>query len=197
MRAFKMVCIGVAAITFVAHAKNTYSVFSLGPALPISGSAAKVDTMGGAKELGTGWNGAWTFFGLPFSKSGTALSGLAFGGKISYSRWVRDSTLTQVFFLGTQGIVRYYVPPVINPFDLFVQAGWGMLIGPRSFTDPDTLDYNFQPNPFLLIEGIKKCAASFNIGIDWDVIEVSPGITVVFTSSKPSVWFSIDGGMKF
>ena len=197
MRVIKMICIGVAALTFVAHAKNTYSVFSIGPAIPISGSAALVDTaMGNTKNLGTGWEAGWTFFGLPFSKSGPALSGLAFGGKISYCRWVRDSTLSELTFLGTQGIVRYYLPVSIKPFDLFVQAGSGMTIGEHGFADPDTLNRLSLPQ-YLVNKGIKKVGSSFNIGIDWDVFEVSPGVMFVPTRGKASAWFSIDAAMKF
>jgi|WetSurMetagenome_2_1015567.scaffolds.fasta_scaffold174530_2 hypothetical protein len=198
MRAFKAVCMCAAAITFVAHAeKNTYSVISLGPALPISSSAARVNSSGETKKFGTGWGAGWTFLGFPFAKYESTLSGLAFGGKISYNRWVRDSTLTQVFFLGTQAIVRYNLPPMIKPFNLFVQAGWGMFIGPRSFTSADTLDYNFQPSPLVPIDGMKKCGASFIAGMDWDVFEIAPEIVMVFTRGKPSAWFSINAAMKF
>ncbi|MGA2507634.1 MAG: hypothetical protein ABSF80_09180 [Chitinispirillaceae bacterium] len=197
MRVFKLVFIGVAAASFIAQAKNTYTVFSLGPAWPVSGSAAPVDTMGDTKKLGPGWNGSWTFFGLPFSKSGTALSGLGFGGKISYGRWERDSTFTEINFLGTQAIVRYYVPLTIKPFDLFVQAGGGMFIGYHGFTDPDTLNLQYPPTTIQVTKGIKNTGVSFNIGMDWDVIELSPGMTMVFTKRKTSAWFEIDAAMKF
>ncbi len=186
---------GMAALTFVVQAQqNTWSVFSVGPALPLGSTAAP--TLGAGKTLGTGWNGAWTFFGLPFSKSGDALSGLGFGGSLSYSRWVRDSTLSETVFMGTQAIVRYYIPPLIKPFDLFVQAGGGMLIGEHGFTDPDTLSLNSQPTSVLVTKGIINPGASFNVGIDWDVLEVTPAVTVVFTKGKTSAWFSINAAMK-
>jgi hypothetical protein len=198
MRAFKTVCVCAAAMTFVAHAeKNTYSVISLGPALPIASSAARVNLSGDTKKFGTGWGAGLTFLGFPFAKNESTLSDLAFGGKISYNRWVRDSTMTQVFFLGTQGIVRYDLPPVIKPFKLFVQAGWGVFIGPRSFTSADTLDYNAEPSPLIPIAGMKKCGASLAAGIDWDVFEFSPEITMVFTRGKPSTWLSINAAIKF
>jgi hypothetical protein len=197
MRVFRLFCICVAAITFAALAKNTYSVFSIGPAWPMLGSAAQVNTTD-TKELGMGWNGAWTFFGLPFKKAEMAISGLGFGGKISYGRWVRDSTLSEVPFLGTQAIVRYYVPPVIKPFDLFVQAGGGMFIGEHGFSDPDTLNPWKPSSNVLVTQGKANTGVSFNIGMDWDVLEITPGITMVFSKKgKPSAWFEIDAAMKF
>jgi hypothetical protein len=194
MRVIKLVCICVAALTFVAHAKNTYSAFSLGCALPMSTAAT---TRGNDKELAMGWDAGWTFFGLPFAESGSALSGLAFGGKISYCRWVRDSTLTGLAFLGTQGIVRYYTPLKIKPIDLFVQAGFGMFIGEHGFSDPDTLYRSPIPPDITVTEGKKNTGVSFNVGVDWDVFEVSPGMTIVFTQGKSSAWFSINAAMKF
>jgi hypothetical protein len=198
MRVFGLVCIGVAALTFVVQAQqNTWSVFSVGPALPLGSTAAPtLGPPGASKDLGTGWNGAWTFFGLPFSKSGDALAGLGFGGSLSYSRWVRDSTLSETVFMGTQAIVRYYIPPVIKPFDLFVQVGGGMLIGEHGFTDPDTLSLNSQPTSVLVTKGVINPGASFNIGIDWDVLEITPAVTAAFTKGKTSAWFSIDAAMK-
>lgn len=197
MKGLKVVCLCVAAVAFVAQAKNTCSVFSVCPALPIVSTAAPVDTMGGTKTLSAGWGAGWTFLGLPFAESGPLLSGLAFGGKISYNRWVRDSTGTPLYFLGTQGIVRYFLPLDIKPFELFVQAGGGMFIGEHGFTDPDTLNRTSFPQFVLATEGVKNFGVSFNIGMDWDVIEVSPGITFVPTRGKPSAWLSIDAAVKF
>jgi hypothetical protein len=195
MRFIKIICIGVASLTFVVQAQqNSWSVFSAGPALPLGSTSAP--TLGAGKELGTGWNGAWTFFGLPFSKSGDALSGLGFGGSLSYNRWVRDSTLSETVFMGTQAIVRYYIPPLIKPFDLFVQAGGGMLIGDHNFTNPDTLSLNSQPTSVFVTKGVINPGASFNIGIDWDVLEITPAVTAAFTKGKTSAWFSIDAAMK-
>jgi hypothetical protein len=194
MRVLKMVCFCVVIITCVAHAKNTYSAFSLGRTLPLSSAAP---TRGSDKALEMGWEGAWTFFGLPFAKSESALSGLAFGGKISYNRWLRDSTLTELTVLGTQGIVRYYAPLEIKPFDLFVQAGLGMFIGEHGFADPDTLYQYPIPSGITVIEGKKNIGVSFNVGMNWDVFEVSPGMTIVLTQGKSSAWFSINAAMKF
>jgi len=196
MRVLKMVCIGVVALTFVAQAKNTYSVFSVGLALPMS-SSAMTDTLGGTKNLKNGWDGGWTFFGLPFTKSGGALSGLAFGGKISYSRWMRDSTWKELTFLGTQGIVRYYLPLNLNRFSFFGQAGIGMFIGEHGFNDPDTLNRAQFPTPALIIEGEKNTGLTINLGMDWDVMEVTPCMTIVLTKGKPSAWFSLSAAAKF
>lgn len=198
MKEFKRVCVWVAATAFIAQAgENTCSIISFGPAMPASSSAARVNPLGDTKKFGTGWGAGLMFLKLPFAEHESALSGLAVGGKISYNRWVRDSTFTQIFFLGTQGIVRYNLPLMIKPFNLFVQAGWGMFIGPHSFTDDDTLDYNANPPFMFVMEGIKKCGTSFNIGIDWDVLEISSDITMVFTRGKPSAWLSINAAMKF
>jgi hypothetical protein len=188
------VCLIVTALTFIVHAENTYSVFSFGAALPLSSAAS---TPSGDKKLGLGWDAGWTFFGLPFTNSGSLLSGLSFGGQISYSRWVRDSTLSETTFLGTQGIVRYYVPPFIKPFDLFVQAGCGMFIGERGFAGPDTLNHASAPTDVVVTEGKINTGVSLNIGIDWDVIEFIPGMTIVYTKGKSSVWYSFDAAMKF
>jgi hypothetical protein len=196
MRVLKMVCISVIALTFVVQAKNTYSVFSVGLAMPMS-SATMTDTLGGTRNLKNGWDGGWTFFGLPFTKSGSVLSGLAFGGKISYSRWVRDSTLKELTFLGTQGIVRYYLPFHLNRFDFFGQVGCGMFIGEHGYSDPDTINRTKFPQPELIIEGKKNTGVSINLGMDWDVMEVTPGMTIVLTKGKPSTWFSLSAAAKF
>ena len=202
MKTFIKFGIFIMALLFVAHAKNTYSAFSLGLAMPASPSGAQTSTdpaMPNEKKLGNGWDAGWTFFGLPFSESGPALSGLAFGGKISYSRWVRDSTRKELTFLGTQGIVRYYTPLNIKPFDLFVQAGCGMFIGEHGFTDPDTIPPVPAPSPVdrIVTEGIKNMGVSFNIGLDWDIMEITPGLTMVLTKGKTSAWLSISLAAKF
>jgi hypothetical protein len=195
MRALMLACIGVVTLlSSGTHAKNTYSAFSLGVALPIS-SATLTPT--GDKYLKTGWDGGWTFFGLPFSKSENALSGLAFGGKINYSRWMRDSTWRELTFLGTQGIVRYYLPFKLNRFEFFSQVGCGMFIGEHGFSDHDTLDRKQFPIPELIIDGVKNTGISVNIGMDWDVVEVTPGLTIVFTKGTPSAWLSISAAAKF
>jgi len=38
---------------------------------------------------------------------------------------------------------------------------------------------------------------SFNIGLDWDVIEITPGMSMVFTKGKMSAWLSISMAAKF
>jgi len=202
MKVSTKVCFFVLALLFAAHAKNTYSVFSLGAALPVSPSAAQTSTdpaLPSEKKLGKGWDAGWTFFGFPFSGSGRALSGLALGGKINYCRWTRDSTRKELYFLGTQGIVRYFAPLNIKPFDLFIQTGCGMFIGEHGFADPDTIPPVPAPSPVNLIvtEGIKNLGISFSLGLDWDIIEFMPGVTVVYTKSKPSAWLSINAAAKF
>ena len=156
MKALTKVCFFVMALLFFAHAKNTYSVFSLGSAVPMSSAAITDTATGSTKKLNLGWEAGWTFFGLPFATSESALSGLAFGGKISYNRWLRDSSLTELTMLGTQGIVRYYVPPFMKPFDLFVQGGVGMFIGEHGFSDPDTLYRNPLPTSVIVVKGKKN-----------------------------------------
>jgi hypothetical protein len=194
MRAFRLVCICLMAFTFVVQAKNTYTAFSLGLAVPLSSAAL---TPSGEKNLDLGWDGGLTFFGLPFTESDNFLSGLAFGGKISYSRWVRDSTMKELTFLGTQGILRYYTPLNIKPFDLFIQAGCGMFIGEHGFGDPDTVPAYPLPTEMEVIEGKKNLGISFLIGMNMDILEIAPGVTVVLTSDKPSMWFSLNAAAKF
>jgi hypothetical protein len=201
MRSFKLACICLVAVLFTVHAKNTYSVFSLGLAVPTSSAAPMYDldyNYVGDKNLKPGWEGGLTFFGLPFTKLENALSGLALGGKINFCRWERDSTLKELTFLGTQGIVRYYLPLLkIKPFDLFAQIGCGMFIGEHGFADHDSIPASPKPNDLKVTEGQKDLGVSFNIGIDWDVIEFTPGMTMVLTSDKPSMWFSLNAAAKF
>ncbi len=181
-------------LCFLSEAKNTYSAFSAGLAMPTS-SAAQTPT--GEKELKPGWEAGWTFFGLPLKESWNALSGLAFGGKISFNRWVRDSTWKDLYFLGTQGIVRYYLPLNLNKLGIFGQTGVGMFIGEHGFSDADTLDRNQFPTPPIVFKGIKNIGFSFNVGINYDVLEFTPGITMVFTKEKTSTWFSLNAAAKF
>lgn len=194
MRSFKLICICLITLTFAVHAKNTYTSVSLGLALPM-GSAALTPT--GDKNLGLGWDGGLTFFGLPFAEMDNPLSGLAFGGKINYTRWVRDSTLKELTFLGTQGIIRYYAPLQIKPFDVFAQVGCGMFIGEHGYSDPDTVPGYPMPSDIEVIEGKKNLGLSIIIGMNMDVLEIAPGITMVFTNDKPSTWFSLNAAAKF
>ena len=189
-----MVCICLAAFAFAAQAKNTWSVFSAGLALPMASAA---HTPSGDKVLKPGYDGGWTIFGLPFTKSESVLSGLGFGGKINYSRWKRDSTWNETYFLGTQGIVRYYLPFKPNRFEFFGQVGGGMFIGEHAFSDPDTLDrINFPPS-ILVTEGAKNFGLTLNLGVNWDVFEVTPGMTVIFTKGNSSAWLSLSAAAKF
>ena len=80
---------------------------------------------------------------------------------------------------------------------LFIQAGLGMFIGCHGFSDADTINTSANPSNILVTKGQTTTGASFNIGIDWDVIEVSPGITFVLTKDNSSAWFEIDAAMKF
>jgi hypothetical protein len=205
MRAVKLVCICVATLAFAVHAKDTYSAFSLGFAGPMSSGAvvsarpseSGTDTMFSEKTLAMGWELGWTFFKLPFAESGGPLSGLGFGGKISFCRWVRDSTLKELTILGTQAIVRYYTPFKIAGFDPFVQGGLGMFIGERGFQERDTVPGYPPPFDRIVTLGKKNIGISLNVGLDWDVIEVTPGLTLVLTSEKSSAWLSLSAAMKF
>jgi hypothetical protein len=93
--------------------------------------------------------------------------------------------------------VRYYVPPIIKPFDLFIQAGGGMFIGEHGFTDPDTLNHSSPPSDAVVTDGKKNTGISFAVGIDFDVIEFFPGMTMVFTKGNTSAWYSLSTAMKF
>ncbi len=174
-------------------AGNTYSSFSVGLALPVTSTSVKTGTT--EKKAGPGWDGAWTFFGKPFANSESIWSGLAFGGKISYSRWVRDSTYTVLSFVGAQGLARFYAPPVIKPFDLFGQVGGGLFVGEYGFGDDDTLVLKHPTDQ--TVQGKKNIGIHFGIGIDWDVIEFMPMITMVLTKDRASAWLSVNAGMKF
>ncbi|MBN1576922.1 MAG: hypothetical protein JW913_10235 [Chitinispirillaceae bacterium] len=206
MKTARIIVSSILLLYCFSQAKNTYSVISVGLAVPLSSAApiwgpndTGVLVHIGDKNLNMGWEGSLTFFGLPFTKFENALSGLAFGGKISYNRWKRDSTMQECTFLGTEGIVRYYLPVKINRFAFFGQVGGGMFIGEHGFNDMDTVPASPPPSGgvTLVTEGQKDFGASFNIGINWDVIEFSPGVTMVFTSGKPSAWFSLNAAAKF
>jgi hypothetical protein len=204
MRVVKLVCICVATLTFVVHAKDTYSAFSLGLAGPLSSSAVTQivvptpgDTLINEKNLGMGWELGWTFFKFPFAESEGALKGLAFGGKISFCRWVRDSTLKENTILGTQGIVRYYAPFKLAWFDPYIQGGLGMFIGERGFNETDTVPGYPPPFDRIVTLGKKNIGMSLNVGLDWDVIELYTGLTMVLTSEKSSAWLSLGAAMKF
>jgi len=187
--------------------KATFNSFTVGPALPIGGTAvmtrpetdppANPPTDPLMRSLKSGWEAGWTFFGKPFLSSDNALSGLAFGGKVSYSRWNRDSTWTPVTILGVQGIVRYYIPPVIKQVDLFGQAGAGWFIGEYGFFDPDTLDRSSATQERIVTKGQNWLGVHFGVGMNADVVEVLPVITVVATKSKLSTWLSLNLGMTF
>ncbi len=193
MRALKIASLCCVVLCCSANAGNTYSSFSVGLAIPATSTSALTKT--GEKSTGSGWDGSWTFFGKPFPNADNLLSGLVFGGKISYSRWVRDSTYTPITFLGTQGIARLYSPPIIRPFDLFCQVGGGMFIGEYGFSDHDTLDSG-QPTD-QIIQGKKNIGFHLGIGIDWDVIEFLPIFTMILTKDRASAWLSFNAGMKF
>jgi hypothetical protein len=134
---------------------------------------------------------------LPFEKNENALSGLGLGLKLNYSRWMRDSTWKELTFLGTQAIVRYYLPVKPAELEFFGQIGAGMFIGEHSFSDPDTLERALLPSPPIIIEGEKNMGFTANIGIDWRFLEFTPGITVVFTKPYPSTWITFCLAAKF
>ncbi|MBN1307151.1 MAG: hypothetical protein JXA18_04490 [Chitinispirillaceae bacterium] len=201
MRAFSGAAMCVVLLSCFSHAKSTFSSFSWALALPVGNTSAMTLPYTNWKRLDVGWDAGMTFFGKPFLKLDNASSDLALGGKISYSRWKRDSTLTPVTFLGMQGILRYfipsqYLPPMIEPFDLFAQAGGGLFIGEYGFTSPDTTDWSQPPAEVKVTEGKKYFGMNVGVGINWNVIEIMPVVTMVFTN-KPSMWLSISAGMTF
>lgn len=195
MRALKFVMVSVLLVSVFADAKNAFSSFSVGPALPVSNSSAPTTPLTNFKKLGTGWDAGMTLFGNPLTDDAT-LSGALIGGKISYSRWLRDSTLTPVTFLGVQGVVRYYTPPVISPFNLFAQTGAGLFIGEYGFADPDTIDGSQPENEIKVTPGKKSLGGHIGFGINWDVVEILPVLTLVFTN-KLSAWLSINAAVTF
>jgi hypothetical protein len=194
MRALMLACICVVALLSATHAKNTYTVLSLGVASPMNSAT---HTPSGDKLLKTGWDGGFTFFGLPFEKNENALSGLGLGLKLNYSRWMRDSTWKELTFLGTQAIVRYYLPVKPAECEFFGQIGGGMFIGEHGYSDPDTLDRSILPPSPVIFKGIKNFGFTANIGIDWRFLEFTPGMTVVFTKPYPSTWITFSLAAKF
>jgi hypothetical protein len=200
MKALKIAGLSIVLLSLCSFAgptnesKTTFHSFFVGPANPLGNTEAPTIPVTNLKKLHNGWDAGWTFFGKPFL--GTGLSGLALGGKISYSRWLRDSTFTPVTFLGVQGIARYYMPRFINPLKLFGQVGGGWFVGEYAFADPDTIDWNHpQFNP-VVIKSQNCFGMHFGIGIDADVVEIMPVITIVATR-KLSTWLSLNVGMIF
>jgi hypothetical protein len=200
MKALKIAGLSVLLLSFYSFAglkeetKTTYHIFSVGPAYPIGNTEAPTIPVTNLKKLHNGWDADWTFFGKPFL--GTGLSGLAFGGKISYSRWVRDSTFTPVTFLGVHGIARYYMPSYIKPLNFFGQIGGGWFIGEYAFTDPDTVDWNHPQFDPVVKKSQNSFGMHFGIGVNADVVEIMPVVTIVATK-KPSIWWSLNVGMTF
>jgi len=180
-------------------AKTTLNSFTVGPAYPIGNTEAPTIPVTNLKRLHNGWDAGWTFFGKPFLEYENGLSGLAFGGKASYSRWERDSTLTPVTFLGVQGIVRYYTPRFIKPIDFYGQVGGGWFLGEYGFTDPDTVDWAHPDPTFKVVvhEGRNSFGIHFGIGVNADIVEVMPVVTVVATKRKLSTWLSLNVGLTF
>lgn len=185
------------------NVKSVYHSFTVGPALPLTNTSVMTnpDTTPGAdpmmRELKSGWNVAWTFFKKPFTAFDNALSGLAFGGKISYSRWERDSTYTPVTFLGVEGITRFYIPKIVEPVDFFAQAGAGWFLGEYGFSDPDTVDWDIWTSTPILQEGLSSFGVHFGVGVNADVVEVMPVVTVVATRRSLSAWVALNLGMVF
>jgi hypothetical protein len=177
--------------------KKTRHSFTVGPALPLTNTSVSTIPDSNYKELQLGWEGSWTFTANPFYKSENGLSGLGFGGKVSYSMWERDSTLHPVTFLGAQGIVRYYLPLPTQNLDVFAQVGGGMFVGECGFSDADTVDWkrsSFDP----IIKTTQYCPGfNFGAGIDLFVVELMPVITMVFTKNDVSAWLSLNLGMTF
>jgi hypothetical protein len=177
--------------------KNTYNSFTFGPALPLSNTAAMTIPKTNMKNLKPGWEAGWTFFGKPLHEMENALSGIALGGKVSYSSWRRDSTYTPVTFLGVEGLLRYYTPPIIRPFDVFAQVGAGWYIGEYSFTEADTVDWG-KPKDIPVVRDGQNCLGfDFGAGVDIDIVEILPLVRVVMTKKELCIWFSLNLGMTF
>jgi hypothetical protein len=179
--------------------KKTRHSFAIGPAIPLSNNSVSTVPSTNYKELKIGWDGSWTFVGDPFYKFENALSGLGFGGKVSYSMWERDSTLHPVTFLGVQGILRYYLPLPTKNLNVFAQVGGGMFVGECGFSDPDTVDWKEASSSFSpVIKSTQYCPGfNFGAGIDLFVVELMPNITMVFTKNDVSAWLSLNLGMTF
>ena len=171
--------------------------FTVGPARPLSNTSVSTIPDTNYKELKLGWDGSWTFIGNPFYKADNALSGLGFGGKVSYSMWERDSTLHPVTFLGLQGIARYYLPFNIRHLDIFGQVGGGLFFGESGFSDPDTLDWNESSFTPVIKTTQYWTGINFGVGIDLFVVELMPIMNMVFTKNDVSVWLSLNFGMTF
>jgi len=206
MRALKFAAVCILLLSFYSFArakdetKTTFNSFKLGPALPLGNSSAitSSDSLDpNMKKLKPGWEASWTFFGKPFLKNENVLSGLAFGGKISYSSWRRDSTLTPVTFLGVQGIARYYIPPIVRPLDIFAEVGAGWFLGEYGFSDADSVDWNMPDYDPVIKRGQNCLGINFGAGADIDVVEILPLVTVVATKKDLSIWFSLNLGMTF
>jgi hypothetical protein len=203
MKALKITGLSVVLLFFYSFAglkdttKATYNSFSVGPAYPIGNTAAPTIPVTNLKKLHNGWDATWTFFGKPFLENYNVLSGVAFGGKVSYSRWERDSTFTPVTFLSVQGIVRYYTPRFIGPLDFFGQVGGGWFLGEYGFTDPDTVDWNHPDFEPIVHKGQNCLGVHFGVGVNADVVEVMPVLTIVATKRKLSTWLSLNVGMTF
>lgn len=202
MRALKMTtCILL--LSLFSHAglrdntKSTFNSFTIGPAFPLNNTSAPTIPATNMKELKTGWEAGWTFFGKPFLKKKSALSDFSFGGKASYSSWRRDSTLTSVTFLGVQGIVRYYMPPIIKPLDIFAQTGGGWFLGEYGFSDADTVDWTLPDFDPVVTKGQNCAGFHIGAGVNIDVVEILPAVTIVATKNDLSIWFALNLGMIF
>ena len=177
--------------------KKTFNSFTLALALPLSNTEAETIPLSNVKKLKPGWEAEWAFFGKPFTEKDNLISGLAFGGKISYSSWRRDSTLTPITFLGVQGITRFFTPPIIKPLDIFAQVGAGWFLGEYSFTDADTVDWS-KPDFIPVVRNGQNCIGfHFGAGVDIDVVEILPLVTVVMTKKETCIWFTLNLGMTF
>ncbi len=177
--------------------KKTFNSFTGGLALPISKTSAITIPLTNIRKLQPGWEVGWTFFGKPFTELENGWSGLAFGGKVSYSRWKRDSTLTPITFLGTQGIVRYYLPLSSKPLEIFTQIGGGWFIGEHGFTDPDTVDWSEAKNDPVVVTSQNCFGFDIGVGVNIDVVEILPVVTFVATKNDLSIWLALNLGMTF
>ena len=203
MRALKFTGVSILLLSFYTFAglkdttKSTFHSFTGGLALPLSNTSVPTISATNYKKLKPGWEFGWTFFGKPFKKFDNALSGLSFGGKVGYSRWKRDSTWTQVTFLGVRGIVRYYLPRSLKPLGVFAQAGGGWFTGEYGFSDPDTVDWSDPDFDPVVTRGQNCFGFDLGVGVDVDIFEILPIITFVKTENDLSIWLSLNLGMTF
>ncbi|MCX7725305.1 MAG: hypothetical protein N2053_00500 [Chitinispirillaceae bacterium] len=205
MKAIK-VMMGIGVFLTFTYAKN-FSSFSLAPAFPITKSKAitlvgyEGDSMiTTEKSLGLGWGIGWTFFRRPVKKESEDMLPFGIGGKIGFNHWKRDSTFTQLNYLNMEIIGRWYFleKKFKFPSALFIQGGVGGVVGEyASFSEPDTLDWKYEPDQPIIINGKWGLSNNIGIGIVWDIIEFLPCVNFTIIEGKLCGWLSLSVGVTF